>query len=164
VLWPVCNPKLLTSGLKNAADLRGYVLVHCYWSPSDLEAPTWQRWLAVARGKWRDVPEFKDMEHLSFREEFHAIEAVIAGQGVGIFSDVLVAHELAAGTLVKAFDLSLPGYPLLSRSHAWSFMRENYPGLLGVVACCWGRRRGKGAGGDIPSLRRLESSWQSGLR
>jgi LysR family glycine cleavage system transcriptional activator len=50
------------------------------------------------------------MQHLSFREELHAIEAVIAGQGVGIFSDVLVAHELASGTLVKAFDLSLPGY------------------------------------------------------
>ena len=56
------------------------------------------------------MPEFKDMDHLSFREELHAIEAVIAGQGIGIFSDVLVARELAAGTLVKAFDLSLPGY------------------------------------------------------
>lgn len=56
------------------------------------------------------MPQFKDMQHLSFREELHAIEAVIAGQGVGIFSDVLVAHELAAGTLVKAFKLSLPGY------------------------------------------------------
>jgi hypothetical protein len=50
------------------------------------------------------------MDHLSFREELHAIEAVIAGQGIGIFSKVLVAHELAVGTLVKAFDVSLPGY------------------------------------------------------
>ena len=108
--WPVCSPELLTSGLKRAADLRGHVLVHCWWSPSDLEAPTWQRWLAAARGKWRDVPEFKDMDHLSFREELHAIEAVIAGQGIGIFSDVLVARELAAGTLVRPFDLCLPGY------------------------------------------------------
>jgi LysR family transcriptional regulator, glycine cleavage system transcriptional activator len=65
--------------------------------------PTWQRWLTAAQRRWRDVPEFKDMQHLSFREELHAIEAVIAGQGIGIFSDVLVAHELSAGTLVKAF-------------------------------------------------------------
>jgi LysR family transcriptional regulator, glycine cleavage system transcriptional activator len=108
--WPVCSPELLTSGLKRAADLRGHVLVHCWWSPSDLGAPTWQRWLAAARGKWRDVPEFKDMDHLSFREELHAIEAVIAGQGIGIFSDVLVARELAASTLVRPFDLCLPGY------------------------------------------------------
>jgi LysR family transcriptional regulator, glycine cleavage system transcriptional activator len=112
VFWPFCNPKLFSSGghLKSAADLRKHVLVHCYWSPSDLEAPTWQRWLAVARSKWRDVPKLKEMDHLSFREELHAIEAVIAGQGIGIFSNVLVAPELAAGTLVKAFDMSLPGY------------------------------------------------------
>jgi LysR family glycine cleavage system transcriptional activator len=56
------------------------------------------------------VPEFKELDHLSFREELHAIEAVITGQGIGIFSDILVAQELAAGTLVKTFDLSLPGY------------------------------------------------------
>ena len=56
------------------------------------------------------MPEFKEMDHLSFREELHAIEAVIAGQGIGIFSNVLVAPELAAGTLVKAFNVSLPGY------------------------------------------------------
>jgi LysR family glycine cleavage system transcriptional activator len=47
---------------------------------------------------------------LSFREELHAIEAVIAEQGIGIFSDVLVARNLAAGTLVRPFDLCLPGY------------------------------------------------------
>ena len=110
--WPVCNPQLLCSGarLKKAADLRGHVLVHCYWSPSDLGAPTWQRWLSADRSKWRDVPELKDMDHLSFREELHAIEAVIAGQGIGIFSNVIVAQELATGTLVKAFGVSLPGY------------------------------------------------------
>jgi DNA-binding transcriptional LysR family regulator len=55
-----------------------------------------------SRTQGREPPKFK--------EELHAIEAVIAGQGVGIFSNVLVAHELAAGTLVKALDVSLPGY------------------------------------------------------
>jgi LysR family transcriptional regulator, glycine cleavage system transcriptional activator len=83
---------------------------HSYWSASDIDPPTWQRWLAVARRKWRNLPDFKDMQHLSFREELHAIEAVTAGQGIGIFSNVLVASELASGTLVKAFNLSLPGY------------------------------------------------------
>ncbi len=60
-----------------------------------LPAPTWQRWLSAARGKWQSG----DIDHLSFREELHAIEAVIAGQGIGIFSDVLVARELAGKTL-----------------------------------------------------------------
>ena len=109
--WPVCNPRLLPLGrLKKPADLTKHVLIHCYWSSGDRDPPTWQRWFFVAQRKWRSVPEFKDMQHLSFREELHAIEAVIAGQGIGIFSDVLVAQELAAGTLVKVFDLSLPGY------------------------------------------------------
>lgn len=111
VFWPVCSPRLRSSGrLKKPADLKKHVLVHCYWQPSDRDPPTWHKWLAAAGRKWRDISEFKDMQHLSFREELHAIEAVIAGQGIGIFSDVLVAPELAAGTLVKAFDLSLPGY------------------------------------------------------
>lgn len=109
--WPVCNPRLLATGrLKRPSDLANHVLIHCYWSPADREPPTWQSWLAAAESRWREVPESKDMQHLSFREELHAIEAVIDGQGVGIFSDVLVAGELAAGTLVKAFTLSLPGY------------------------------------------------------
>src|SRR5262249_9647801 len=38
--WPICSPKLFGSaGLRRAADLRHQVLVHCYWSSSDLEAP-----------------------------------------------------------------------------------------------------------------------------
>jgi LysR family glycine cleavage system transcriptional activator len=108
---PVCNPQLLSLAKpRRAADLRGHVLIHWYWPPFVPDPPTWQRWLAIARNKWRNVPAASEMEHLSFREELHAIDAVIAGQGIGICSDVLVARELAAGTLVKALDLALPGY------------------------------------------------------
>jgi LysR family glycine cleavage system transcriptional activator len=110
--WPVCSPQLLSNGrtLKRAVDLRRHVLIHWYWPPFVPDAPTWQRWLAVARKRWREVPELNEMDHLSFREELHAIEAVIAGQGIGILSDVLVAHELQTGDLVRALDLKLPGY------------------------------------------------------
>lgn len=109
--WPVYNPKLLAPPrLKRPADLAKHLLIHAYWAPGDRDPPTWRRWLNAARRKWSDVPEYKDLQHLSFREESHAIEAVIGGQGVGLFSDVLVAKELAAGTLAKAFELSLPGY------------------------------------------------------
>lgn len=110
--WPVYNPGLLAMErpIRRAADLRGQILVHSYWAPTDLDPPTWPRWLELAGRRWRDVPRFSDLRHLTFREELHAIEAVISGQGIGMFSSVLVAPELASGTLVKAFDLPLPGY------------------------------------------------------
>lgn len=110
--WPVCSPGLLPAAgrLSKVAELRKHVLVHSYWFPTDIDPPSWPRWLAAARRKWRNVPDLAEMQHLSFREELHAIEAVVAGQGIGLFSDALVASELAAGTLVKASNLSLPGY------------------------------------------------------
>ncbi len=108
--FPVCSPSVAHSGFRSGAAFRGNVLIHCYWSPTDAEAPTWQRWLDAAQRKWRHVPELAEMEHLSFREELHAIEAVLAGQGIGLLSDVLVASDLASGALVKALDLSLSGY------------------------------------------------------
>ena len=57
---------------------------------------------------------------LSFREELHAIEAVVAGQGMALCGDVVVADDLATGVLVKALDLSLPGYgyyPIYAPNH-----------------------------------------------
>ena len=133
--WPVCNPELLSLGPEASRRPRGagsrFIAIG---RRPTCEAPTWQRWLAARERRWRDVPEFKDMEHLSFREELHAIEAVIAGQGIGIFSDVLVARELAAGTLVKAFDLSLPGYRFYVVRTAWSSTREDHPSLCHMVA------------------------------
>ncbi|MGH6885357.1 MAG: LysR substrate-binding domain-containing protein, partial [Geminicoccales bacterium] len=80
------------------------------WLRSDSETPNWHRWLAIARSVDPDLPEFTEVWELSFREELHAIEAVIAGQGVGVCSDVVVGRELESGALVKAHDLSLPGY------------------------------------------------------
>ncbi len=56
------------------------------------------------------MPEVDEIGELNFREELHAIEAVIAGQGIAVCSDVLVARELKSGVLVKALDLALPGF------------------------------------------------------
>ncbi len=107
--WPVCSPDLLAAApIRRPADLARHTLIHMHWQPWEPSAPTWRRWLDAARG---DDPELATgMDTLSFREELHAIEAVIAGQGVAILSDVLVAPELADGRLVKALDLKLPGF------------------------------------------------------
>ena len=47
-----------------------------------------------------------------FREELHAIEAVMAGQGIAICSDLLVRKELSDGALVSLSPVSLDGYGL----------------------------------------------------
>ena len=108
----VCSPRTLRDGqpLQSLTELKDHVLVHSYWSLSDTNAPTWQRWFDAASSAGLDVPKLRDMENLSFREELHAIDAVSAGQGILIVGDLLVAKELGEGTLVKAMDFTLPGY------------------------------------------------------
>jgi LysR family glycine cleavage system transcriptional activator len=108
---PVCRPDLLPGGkpMKCFSDIGRHTLVHWYWSPSESHPPTWRWWLGLARSVEPSVPKFEEMEHLSFREELHAIDAVIAGQGIGIFSDVVMERELEVGTLVKAVDLTHAG-------------------------------------------------------
>ena len=79
----LCNPGILPGGqpLQSLADLRNHTLVHSYWSPSDTNAPTWQRWLEAASAGVCQCQRLHEMEHLSFREELHAIDAVSNGQG-----------------------------------------------------------------------------------
>lgn len=109
--WPVSSPQLLSTWppVEDAASLDRYPLIHAWWSEADLAAPTWARWLAMARGLAPDALASNPPPGLHFREELHAIDAVIAGQGIGIFSDILVGAELASGALVKVMDLALPG-------------------------------------------------------
>jgi LysR family glycine cleavage system transcriptional activator len=59
-------------------------------------------------------------QKFSGREEIHAIDAVVAGQGIAIYSDIVVSQELKNGALVKAHPLSLQGYGfyLVSMHHS----------------------------------------------
>jgi LysR family glycine cleavage system transcriptional activator len=111
--FPVCSRDLLTNGsspIRRAADLLRYPLIHFDWMSRDPEAPTWARWLSTARSIDPTIPDMNKAWDLSFREELHAIDAVTAGQGIAICSDVVVSRELASGALVKVHALSLPGY------------------------------------------------------
>lgn len=107
--YPVCAPSLLREApVRHPRDLRRHTLIHLGWPPGP-DAPTWGRWLAHARARFPEVPEIDLARGPSFKEELHGIEAVIAGQGIAVCSDVLVGDELRAGSLVKAIDLPLPG-------------------------------------------------------
>jgi LysR family transcriptional regulator, glycine cleavage system transcriptional activator len=108
----VCSPSLLTSRktIRTPVDLLDFPLIDYFWTPSDRKAPTWRRLEAAARTRFKRVPDLANAVVLSFREELHAIEAVLAAQGIAICSDVLVGEELNSGQLVRLFDITLPGY------------------------------------------------------
>ena len=101
--------------IASPADLGRYPLIHYDWFVNDRLSPNWKRWFEAACG----APELWTIA-FSFKEEAHAIEAALAGQGVTLCSDVVVADELASGALVKAFDFGLPGggfYPVFALDH-----------------------------------------------
>jgi LysR family transcriptional regulator, glycine cleavage system transcriptional activator len=108
--YPICSPALLSEdAILRPSDILRHKLIHCLWPSWNPEAPTWRRWSLMARSVDSDLPEIGEIGDLNFREELHAIEAVIAGQGISILSDVLVARELESGVLIKALDLAIPG-------------------------------------------------------
>jgi LysR family glycine cleavage system transcriptional activator len=104
-------PKLVGKPRKrlNPVELAGYPLIEAGWRSNDAEAPTWRQWQAAARKYHQHVPDLSDLVSLNFREELHAIEAAVSGQGIAICSDVLVAPELASGALLKLTNVTMPG-------------------------------------------------------
>src|SRR5215471_20326519 len=78
--YPICNPKLLLQGptIRHASDIGEYPLIHFDWFANDATAPNWKRWFEMASVS---DPRARQIA-LSFREELHAIEAVLAGQGI----------------------------------------------------------------------------------
>jgi LysR family transcriptional regulator, glycine cleavage system transcriptional activator len=108
----VASPKLVGDLRRplSPVDLARFSLLEAEWPASEAEAPNWQTWESAARKLHQDVPHLSDLVSVSFREELHAIEAAISGQGIAICSNVLVAPELASGALVKVANLTLPGY------------------------------------------------------
>lgn len=107
----VCRTDLLPGGepLRDLADLQQHTLIHYYWSPTESHPGTWRWWLDRARLQTPAIPDLAEFEQLSFREELHAIDAVIAGQGIGIIHKVLVTKELETGRLIRAIEEEAPG-------------------------------------------------------
>ena len=108
----VASPKLIGDAPipLHPTELAKLPLIESEWPATDTEAPRWQQWQKVAGRRHKSMPDLSSLSALSFREELHAIEAAIAGQGFAICSDVLVGPELASGALVAASRVTLPGY------------------------------------------------------
>ncbi|HYH21759.1 MAG TPA: transcriptional regulator GcvA [Azospirillum sp.] len=98
-IFPVCSPELLKGSLplRMPADLRHHTLL------DDARHGYWEDWLATA-----GVPGLAACPDLVFDDYGLAIEAAIKGQGVAMGRATLVGDEIAAGRLVRLFDLSVP--------------------------------------------------------
>lgn len=94
----VASPTLLKRGppLKTLADLEHYTLLH------DDSHRTWVHWLHAVGAKGVNA-----RRGIICGDRNSLIQAALEGQGVGIASEVFAAGELAAGRLVRVFDLEV---------------------------------------------------------
>lgn len=103
-VFPVCSPKIITKErpLKTPRDLLRYTLIHLDWEAQGSPWPNWKMWMKAA-----GINEFDDRAGLHFGQTSYAVQAAIDGLGVALGDSNLVADDLAAGRLVKPFELSL---------------------------------------------------------
>jgi LysR family transcriptional regulator, glycine cleavage system transcriptional activator len=97
--FPVCSPRLRKGRrpLRTPADLARHTLLH------DVFAVDWAIWLHNA-----GIDNVDPRRGPTFLSSDHAIQAAVRGEGVVLGRSALVADELAAGRLVRPFELSLP--------------------------------------------------------
>ena len=108
---PVCSPRLLEGAhpLRTPDDLRHHTLLHIDWKVENEAAPNWRMWLLAAGVRGIDATR-----GLRFNQESMTVQAAIEGNGVALGSNVLVDDDVAAGRLVRPFDLSLSDPPEFS--------------------------------------------------
>jgi LysR family transcriptional regulator of beta-lactamase len=95
-LFPVAAPALAAQ-LKKPADLARQTLLEVEHSPQD-----WPRWLGAA-----GVDAGKLRRRLSFDYSAFALQAALDGLGIALARAPYVADDLAAGRLVKPFELTV---------------------------------------------------------
>ena len=95
---PVCSPELLRGKhpLRKPEDLRHHRLIH------DNFRIGWATWLESA-----GVQGIDSARGVRFDSAAYAVEAAVQGEGVLLGRSALVAADLAAGRLVRPFELAL---------------------------------------------------------
>lgn len=103
-VFPVCSPRIISKEkpLATPRDLLHHQLIHLDWEANGAPWPNWKMWMTAA-----GIRDFDDKRGLHFGQTSLTVQAAIDGQGVALGDSNLVADDLAAGRLVKPFDLSL---------------------------------------------------------
>lgn len=104
---PMCSPRLLEgpNALRTPDDLRNHTLLH-YESDiamMDVGRPNWASWLKAA-----DVRGVNTRRGPTFNHVALAMQAAADGLGVVLGIPVMASEEIAEGSLVAPFSLSLP--------------------------------------------------------
>ena len=113
---PMCSPSLLSSRpnpLRKPADLAHHRLLHDDAAAFPGSAPDWSKWLKIAKVKNVDG---RGGRH--FAQTDHAVQAAMDGAGVLLGRVAIAAPDLAAGRLVRPFDLEMSsdfGYFFVTR-------------------------------------------------
>lgn len=108
----VASPGLVGDGpeMLDPKTLAGLPLIDAQWSKEFKDAPMWHEWCQLARTQGDEVPDLTRSVAMSFLEDLHGIEAAIAGHGVAICSDLLVAGAIARRELRQVSPIVFPGY------------------------------------------------------
>ena len=108
IVFPVCSPALLKGRkpLREPRDLLRHTLIHLDWEAQGAVWPNWRMWMQAA-----GIADFNDTRGLHFGQTSLALQAAINGQGVALGDSTLAADDIAAGRLVKPFELSLKSPP-----------------------------------------------------
>ena len=103
--FPICSPKLLEDPehpLRTPDDLRHHTLLNDD-APNVPGMPDWRMWLRAARVRGLDPSH-----GIAYSDSAMLVQAAVEGQGVAIGRLSLAEFDLAAGRLVKPFDLEIP--------------------------------------------------------
>lgn len=101
---PVCSPRLLQGDkpLRVPADLRHFTLLHDDRHRNDATFPNWGMWLRAA-----GVTNVDASHGLRFDAASAVQSAAVEGIGVALGRTSLMADDIAAGRLVRLFDVEL---------------------------------------------------------
>jgi len=101
---PVCSPLLLRGKrrLDRPEDLRHFTLLHDESPLHDDTHPNWTMWLRAA-----GVTDIDVSHGLHFDSASSSLSAAVEGVGVALGRSALVDKDIAAGRLVRPFDLRL---------------------------------------------------------